>query len=226
MTFKFFCKPSKMDHNDHDERPTPNTASPVSTNYGHRFPRCGVAAVSARGKHNRTLFLALAVTLAIAGCGTPRPPLFQAQATQHVNRDVSGAPLSVVVRAYQLSDRQAFDRLGLDSIAGGKPEADALGEQLLTLHEWVLTPGGSIETALPLAPHARYVGLIGFFVQPDAQRWRLLADATAIRRHGLRIEARDCHLVMTSPAPLDIPGQSADHQMDCGKPAPHTAASR
>lgn len=219
MTYTFFCKHSEMDHTDHDELPASGIASRASTNHSHRFRSNHLDVAPVRSRCSRTRRLALVVSLAIAGCGTPRAPLFQAQATQHVNRDVSGSPLSVVVRAYQLSDRQAFDRLGLDSIADGKPETDTLGEQLLAQQEWVLTPGGSVETALPLEPQTRYVGLIGFFVQPDAQRWRLLADATAIRKHGLRIEVRDCHLVLMSPAPLAIPGQSTDQQASCGDPA-------
>lgn len=163
---------------------------------------------------------------AIGGCASAPPaPRIHARADAVINRDAGGAPLSVVVRTYQLSDRKGFDRLGLDLIASGKAESELLGDQLLSQQEFVLTPGAMQEEPLALAKEARYVGIVGFFLRPDAQAWRLLLDAAEVKKQGLRFAVRDCYLVGEMPAALAIPGHNGERKPQCDAGGARAAAN-
>lgn len=196
MTFEFYDKSiyrMKID-------------TPTPTHSLTRIP--ALVALSAR----RWLILA---TLAICGCASPPAPHLHVSADAVINRDSGGAPLSVVVRTYQLSDRKQFDRLALDLVASGRTETEMLGDQLLSQQEFVVTPGTSVDEPFSLAAETRYVGIVGFFLKPDAHAWRLLVNAAEVRKRGLRFAVRDCYLVGESPAALSIPGHGAERKPRC-----------
>lgn len=170
---------------------------------------------------------ALLIASLLGACASTSQPLhIQASADAVINRDAAGAPLSVVIRSYQLNDRQAFDRLAFDALAGARPEAALLDKTLVTQQEFVLTPGATVSIPLSLSPETRFLGIAGLFLKPDAQAWRALVDAQSIRRHGLRLVVRDCYLVVETPAPLPIPGQTAGRLPECGTAATRSAGLR
>lgn len=166
--------------------------------------------------------LYVCASLFLAGCAvTSTPPRLVLSAETALNRDGSGASLSVVVRTYQLRDRRAFDRLGFDVFGGGRSDAEIFGAELLSSQEFVLTPGARLSDALPLHAEARYVGIVGLFMQPDGELWRGLVDAQATRKLGLQVRLQECYLRIESPAPLKIPGQTEGRTPSCpaGRPS-------
>jgi len=128
-------------------------------------------------------------------------------ADRHVNRDVNGEPLSVVVRVIQLRDKNEFARLSFDAVTN-KSDKELFPKELVAVNEVVLMPGTTQEITDKLLPEARYVGVVGFFRRPDAQFWRLLFDARAVRNEGLIFEAQDCYFTAITPQFEPVPGQA------------------
>ena len=167
-----------------------------------------VIAAAARG-------LAVAA-LAACGCATqPQQFRIDAATAPVINRDVNGEPLSMVVHLYQLKDRSAFDLLTFDAATRTPDDRELFGDQFVSRRELVLVPGGSRLETETLAPETRYVGITGFFREPDRQHWRFLVEAQSMRAKGLRFRVEDCHLTLLEPVPLPIPGQPADHRPRC-----------
>lgn len=163
----------------------------------------------------RRVGLAVAA-LAVGACATKPPALkIDAVAAPIINRSVDGAPLSMVVRLYQLRERSAFDLLTFDAAARATDDKELFGEQFVSRRELLLVPGGNRAEVETLAPETRYVGIAGFFREPDSQHWRFLVEAQALGAKGLRFRVDDCHLTLLQPAALAIPGQPADHRPRC-----------
>lgn len=175
-----------------------------------------------------TCLVALCAAI-LAGCASgPKTYEIRGEADPVVNRDVSGAPLSVVVRVYQLKDAQEFSKLTFDTLAGGRPEAELLGAELLEKNEVVLVPGNKHTSTDKLREDTRYVGVVAFFRKPDPHYWRYLIDADKVRSDGLSFRAADCYLSLLNVKPAAIPGQPQDASPNCAvaQAAPVAAAAK
>lgn len=174
------------------------------------------------------VFSLAAVMLAafLSGCASgPKTYQIRGEADPVVNRDASGAPLSVVVRLYQLKAAGEFSKLTFDTLASGRPEADLLGTDLLDKTEVVLVPGASYTATEALREDTRYVGVVAFFRRPHPHYWRYLVEADQVRREGLNFRAKDCYLTLVNVKPAPIPGQPLDLKPECeplavAQPAP------
>ncbi|UXY14573.1 type VI secretion system lipoprotein TssJ [Chitiniphilus purpureus] len=170
-----------------------------------------------------TLFAVLGA-MVITGCASgPKEYPISGTADPIINRDISGKPLSIVVRLYQLKDKNEFNRLTFDTAASGKSDTELFGSEFVARTELQLIPGATQNVTDQLQPEAKYLGVIGFFRKPDAQNWRFLVDADAVRSKGLAFVVQDCYLRLVKPQALLIPGQGADYKPECmpfstGKP--------
>jgi type VI secretion system protein VasD len=155
----------------------------------------------------------------------PRGPAefdIKAAADAALNRDENGAPLSVVVRVFQLRGKTEFSRLSFDAAASGADD-ELFPKELAAANEMVLRPGDSVDMADKLLPETQYVGVVGYFRKPDARMWRFLADARAVRKEGLNFKAKECYLVPVIPSPEALPGQDLAPAPVCeGLPAAST----
>ncbi|WP_187147867.1 type VI secretion system lipoprotein TssJ [Halorhodospira halophila] len=106
---------------------------------------------------------------AAAGC-TPRVELDMTAGPQ-LNPGPQGEPLSVLLRVYQLDDRTPFE--DADRAALTRDDRAALGgwEQR---RELVLQPGERKEVELEMADPAGYLAVAVFYLDEQAERWRLL----------------------------------------------------
>lgn len=153
-----------------------------------------------------TLFSLLALLL--NGCATgPVAYDIRGEADPVINRDAEGKPLSVVVRLYQLTQPDEFNKLTFETLASGRPEAELLGEELVAKTELVLVPGQTHVSTDKMLEKARYLGVVGFFRTPEANYWRYLIKADAVRDKGLIFKAHDCYLALQNQKPQTIPGQ-------------------
>lgn len=143
-----------------------------------------------------------------------------------LNRDDKGRSLSVVVRIYQLRDANEFSRLTFDLLAQGRPEAQLLGPALIDKTDVVVVPGSAYVSPGQLHNETRYVGVVGFFRNPDPFYWRQLVPAGAVRSKGLIIRASDCFLTLGEVEPLVLPGWSPSLQPQCGGSYASTTAGR
>lgn len=74
----------------------------------------------------------------------------------------------MVVRIYQLKDRQTFDRLVYQQLL---EEGDILlAADLLASRDVVIGPGGDASSNMPLEAEATFVAVVGLFRHPDTQR--------------------------------------------------------
>jgi type VI secretion system protein VasD len=155
------------------------------------------------------------VTL-VTGCqSVPKEYPISGTAEQIINRDINGKSLSVVVRLYQLKEKNEFTRLTFDAVASGKSDAELFPQEMVARTEVVLVPGATQKLTDKLMPEAKYVGVVGFFRRPDAQNWRFLVDADDVRSKGLSFAVQDCYLKLLQPKAILIPGQSANYTPEC-----------
>ena len=146
-------------------------------------------------------------------------------ADQQVNLDVNGQPLSVVVRVIQLRDKNEFMSMTFDA-AASRSDTELFPKELTATSEVVLMPGTTKELKDKLLPETRYVGVIGFFRRPDAQFWRMLFDARAVRNEGLIFVARDCYFSAMTPQAEPMPGQSVGYAPECAGGIPSSRSRR
>lgn len=80
----------------------------------------------------------------------------------------------VVLRIYQLTDRQQFDQLSYEALL--KNGDSLLKNDRLTQQDRVLKPGGDVSLDMPMETETRFVAVVGLFRDPDQnqQRWKLV----------------------------------------------------
>ena len=166
----------------------------------------------------RSLLLsaAAACMALISGCAVvPTPYEIRANADPVINRDITGNPLSVVVRLYQLKQSKEFNQLTFDLISSNRSDAELFGDSLMKRSEIVLVPGTSHSSTETLLAETKYLGVVAFFRRPDAHYWRFLIDADQIRKKGLSFRVRDCYITLKDNTPVPIPGQALDAKPVC-----------
>lgn len=206
-------------------------------------------------KFNLLPFLIL-VSLEAKDIPAPQPRLtILAKAAPTINRDPVGNPLSVVVRVYQLRDRQAFASLTFDAAASGRPEPEFLGTDCLGRTEFALLPGSSHRGTEDLLPGTRYLGVVALFRHPDPHHWRGLAKVEppapasaeetkkpswlkrklTRKKPGpapppwnpeLAFEVEDCYLRVGGPTAEPLPDQSEPFAPRCAEEAPAPEPAR
>jgi len=154
----------------------------------------------------------------LGGCAStpePKPYQIQANADPIINRDISGNPLSVVVRLYQLKQEKEFDQLTFDLATSNRTDAELFGESLLQRSELLLVPGTTHISTETILPDTKYLGVVAYFRKPDTHYWRYLIDAQQVREKGLNFQALDCYLRLKDLKAAAIPGQPLDAKPTC-----------
>ncbi|MEO6527583.1 MAG: type VI secretion system lipoprotein TssJ [Gemmatimonadaceae bacterium] len=130
--------------------------------------------------------------LATAGCIGPfgkRPLTVElvGEARQNLANDRGNA---VVIRVYQLSDREKFDRTSL--VALWRDETGTLGSALIGKQELTLLPGARETLRIKVAKGTQFVGVVADFISPEAEQWRRVYPVAAVRdnRITLRVGQR------------------------------------
>lgn len=170
---------------------------------------------------NNMAFRLLTITACFAligGCAStpePKPYEIQANADPVMNRDISGNPLSVVVRLYQLKQEKEFDQLTFDLATSNRTDAELFGDSLLQRSELLLVPGTTHVSTETILPDTKYLGVVAYFRKPDAHYWRYLIDAQQVRAKGLNFQALDCYLRLKDIKAAPIPGQPLDAKPTC-----------
>lgn len=90
-----------------------------------------------------------------------------------INPDEKGAPLSVVVRIYQLKDNKTFEAASYEDLLN--QDKVLLAQDLLDTHQVVLRPKETISLSQPFNADARFVGVVAYYNHPDQEgKWRIL----------------------------------------------------
>ncbi len=135
------------------------------------------------GSRNRgaLLTLLLAVTASIscakrvgpAPCETPPPIQVVLDISEQVNPDPRGRSLPTVVQVIQLKDSAKLERAGFRDL-WGRPK-EFLGEDLLQVSEFTVSPGQKTQRWIQRDPKARFILAMGHFRQPLGYSWRTVS---------------------------------------------------
>jgi len=151
----------------------------------------------------------------MVGCAGPKPYEIRGQAAPMINRNSNGAPLSVVVRLYQLKSQDTFNKLSFDLAASGRSDAELFGGDLVGKSEFIVVPGKKYTGNDIVLPDTKYVGIVAYFRKPDANYWRFLVDASTVRSKGMSFRVQDCYLELDGINPVAIPGQPPNAKPSC-----------
>ena len=183
--------------------------------------RAGEATLKTPTYHHGINALVIAVVLlTLNGCASTPEPIpvayeVRASADTVINRDVSGQPLSVVVRLYQLKQAKEFNSLTFDLATSNRTDAELFGDSLIQRSELLLVPGTTHISTQGISPDAKFLGVVAYFRRPDAHYWRYLVDANQVRSKGLSFQALDCYLQLKNTLVINIPGQPLDARPAC-----------
>lgn len=97
--------------------------------------------------------------------------------TYRLNPDESGAPLSVVVRVYQLRNRERFDRA--DFRALWRNDEKVLEGDVLERREITVYPEtkASIELQVDQKKGVQFLGVMALFRKPEGELWRQVTSS-------------------------------------------------
>lgn len=97
--------------------------------------------------------------------------------TNRLNPDESGAPLSVMVRVYQLRNRGSFERA--DFRALWKNDEKVLEGDLLERKEVTVYPDTktSVELQVDRKKGAQFLGIMALFRKPEGELWRQVTSS-------------------------------------------------
>ena len=136
------------------------------------------------------------------GDGTPeqRTIPLRLYAGDNLNAGNDGRALAAVVKVYHLRDASRFERAPLDAFLDETREREALGDDLLSVDEIVLTPGAQHEIGERLDADANVIGVAVLFRAPAANRWRLAFDThhKRVEKDGITIGIHACALTTSS----------------------------
>ncbi len=132
------------------------------------------------------LILAVAALGLLSGCPKTVKSLIPTSmdarlvASASLNPDPSGRASPLVVRLYELKDRQAFDRADFFDLWDN--EAATLGQDLVARDEIQLEPGQQRKLERHLDDATRYLGVVAAFRDLDNADWRSVAEIR--QNHG------------------------------------------
>ena len=91
-----------------------------------------------------------------------------------INNNASGAPLSTVVRIYQLKERKVFDDTDYPSLFA--QDSQAINADLVAEKDIRIRPGSAVSVDVPMDEKAQYVAVAGMFLSPDITQntWRIV----------------------------------------------------
>lgn len=118
-------------------------------------------------------------------------------ASDGVNPDASGRPSPVVVRVYQLTDRNTFDTLDFEDAFGNAESL--LGREFKGAEEFTLRPGESVEHTTELASDASHMAVVAGYRAVDAARWKLVYPVNPNWYSDHRVTLTDNGLVLGEP---------------------------
>lgn len=139
----------------------------------------------------RTIGSLAAAIFLLAGCSllglgkpsSPGPMRLQIEAGARLNPDDGGHPLPTMVRVYQLRSAAKARTVELTDLL--RDPKEALGEDLLSTEELLLSPGQTVERTLTREPEARAVLVAAVVRRPAGVSWRDVVELPAKKTRNL-----------------------------------------
>lgn len=105
------------------------------------------------------------------GCGKPYAKAYF-QTAERLNPDDQGRALSVVIRIYQLKNKQNLENADFYRLWSN--EAEVLEGDILDKEELTLYPDSENMFKITRKPEANYIGIVAFFRKPVGNSWRAI----------------------------------------------------
>ena len=125
-----------------------------------------------------SVFVILLATILAVGCSSDTKKWRLAlTATQTLNQDDSGEALPVVVRVYQLREKDKFQRATFTEL--WKKDKELLEGDLLDRKELTMHPDSEtvLDLDLDVKHGAAFFGVMALFRKPDVMSWKELVPA-------------------------------------------------
>lgn len=120
-------------------------------------------------------------------------------AGDNLNTGDDGRAAALVVRVYQLRDAKRFDEAAFDVFLDERREHDVLGDDLVSVTEFLLTPGKRHEVLEALAEDGTHIGVVALFRAPAPTRWRFTFDTRKANADGITVGLHGCAMTTASP---------------------------
>lgn len=120
------------------------------------------------------------------------------QASNRLNLDTKGKPLSVVVRVFKLKDRAEFDRSSYETLTSDQPDKPGLAGDLLGTQELLLLPNSIQRYRESLDDDVQYIGLVAAFRKPSPTGWRLAFPVKELVQRNVIVNLGPCFLTLTT----------------------------
>ncbi len=140
-------------------------------------------------------------------------------AGDNLNSGDSTRAAALVVRVYQLRSGKRFEEAAFDVFLDEQRERDVLGDDLISVTEFLLTPGKRHEVVETLPLDGTHLGVVSLFRVPAANRWRFTFDAKQAASEGITIGLHGCAMTTASPA-LTTKLSSPSHNLSSSQCAP------
>lgn len=121
-------------------------------------------------------------------------------AGDNLNAGTDGRAASLVVRVYQLRDAKRFDDAAFDVFLDERREHDVLGDDLISVTEFLLAPGKRHEVVESLPADGSHLGVVALFRAPAPTRWRLTFETRGAVAEGITVGLHGCAMTTASPA--------------------------
>lgn len=146
-------------------------------------------------------------TLLIGGCtgadtvdASLKPIDLKIHAGANLNQGTHKTPLAQVVKIYHLRSSERFEQAGFESLLDADEQQKILGPDLLDSREVLLVPGQRYESQELLGPETKYLGVVAFFRQPAAHRWRFTYSTKESASTGITVGVHACAMTSTHGA--------------------------
>lgn len=113
----------------------------------------------------------LMIILVLTSCSTSKIKV-SLQSDKKLNPDMHQQSLPVVVRVYQLKDKQKFEAAAFHAL--WKEDTKALGADLLSKEEMVIYPGEKKLLQLRVNEQAEYIGVVSLFRDYKQGHWKIV----------------------------------------------------
>lgn len=112
--------------------------------------------------------------------------------------------LAAVIKVYHLRGNSRFEQAPFDAFLDTDRERVALGDDLVSVSEIVLTPGAQHEIEERMEADAEVLGIVALFHAPARNRWRLAFDVRhkKIEKNGVTIGLHACAMTTSSESLL------------------------
>lgn len=149
------------------------------------------------GKLSKTLDKALQVVgLETTANKKPSTLTVQLHAGSNLNAGNSRKPSATIIKIYRLRGTQLFEQAPLNAFLNESSEKSALGTDLISVREVVLSPNIQQDVSEELTEDTAALGVIALFRTPAENRWRLAFDARnpELLRKGVTVGLHACAL--------------------------------